>query len=173
MTLNPIDFEYYEWLTSQVDTPKNGKSYTGLFERMHNLEFVWTVPNDNNRVQDGLDLRAEFMGSKNKAKQLQLDECTILELVIGLSRRLAFIAGGREDHWAWRLIKNLRLNKMSDVLTSEQVDRIDEIIYAMVWRTYRSDGLGGFFPLNNPEKDQTQVEIWYQMNAYVNEMTDL
>ncbi len=173
MTLQPIDYEYYEWLISQVDTPKNGKSYNGLFERMHNLEFVWTVPNDNNRLQDGLDLRAEFMGSKNKAKQLQLNSATILELLIGVSRRVAFIAGGSEDHWAWRLIKNLRLNKMSDDLTDEQIDRIDEIIYNLVWRNYRFDGYGGFFPLNNPEQDQTKVEIWYQMNAYVNEMSDL
>jgi len=173
MTLQPIDFEYYEWLIGQVDTPRNGKSYRGLFERMHNLEFVWTVPNDNNRLQDGLDLRAEFMGSKIKAKKLQLDGCTILELLIGLSRRVAFIAGGDDRHWAWRLIKNLRLNKMSDELTKENVDRIDEILYNLVWRNYRYDGYGGFFPLNNPERDQTQVEIWFQMQAYVNEMTDL
>jgi len=43
----------------------------------------------------------------------------------------------------------------------------------LIWRDYHADGRGGFFPLTNPDTDQTKVEIWYQMNAYVTEMTDL
>jgi hypothetical protein len=165
--MKPLDYEYYEWLISQVDTPKNGKTYLGLFERLHNLEFVWTVPNDDNRVQDGLFLRKEFAGSK--ARTLELDGATILEVMVGLSRRLEFIAEGQASHWVWRLIKNLRLNRMADDLTDQNIDRIDEILYALVWRTYSPDGQGGFFPLKNPKEDQTQVEVWYQMSAYVNE----
>lgn len=164
---NPIDYEYYEWLKSCVDIP-NSKSYDDLFEIMHNLEFHWTVPNDDNRVQDGLDLRYEFLMGKNEI--LHLLGATLLEILVSLSRRTAFTAGGNPEQWAWKLLKNLRLNKKSDPLTEEDRVKVNDILDALVWRTYQRDGQGGFFPLKYPDEDQTKVEIWYQMNKYVIEM---
>ena len=162
--MNKTDFAYYGWLVEQIETPAD-RTYWGLFERMHNFEFVWFVPNDDNRIQDGLDLRQEFLnGSRPKIK---LEGVTMLEIVVALSRRAAFIGGGREGWWAWQLIKNLKLNKMSDPLTEQQAQRIDDILYAVVWRTYERNGKGGFFPLKDALEDQTKVEIWYQLNTYV------
>lgn len=168
--MTPLDYTYFEWLVSQVNIP-NGKTYNDLFERMHNKEFVWTVPNDDNRVQDGLDLRHEFLDGSRR--RLSLDVVTLLEVLVSLSRRCAFTAGGEPSLWAWRLIKNLRLNKMCDPLTKDKADRVDEILDALVWRTYRRDGQGGFFPLHQEMEDQTRVEIWYQMNTFVNERQEL
>ena len=68
--MKQINYDYYEWLISQIDIP-NGKSYNDLFEKMHNLEFVWTVPNDDNRVEDGLDLRIECLGTARKQLSLE------------------------------------------------------------------------------------------------------
>lgn len=164
--MNQIDYDYYAWLVSQIDIPNN-RTYNDLFERMHNLEFVWIVPNDDNRVQDGLDLRHEFLNGARE--ELNLDVVSILEILIGLSRRVAFTAGGDATRWAWKLIKNIHLHKMSDPLTDAKANKIDEVLYSLVWRTYYSNGVGGFFPLHWPKEDQTKVEIWYQMNAYVNE----
>jgi hypothetical protein len=168
--MKQINYDYYEWLKSQVDIP-NGKSYDDLFNLMHNVEFIWTVPNDDNRVQDGLDLRPEFAG--NKVSDLALEGVTFLEVLISLSRRVAFTAGGEASKWAWRLIKNLRLHKMSDPLNEDNPNRFhraQDILDAVIWRTYERDGRGGFFPLPNSIEDQTRIEIWYQMNAYVIEM---
>jgi hypothetical protein len=162
-----IDYEYYGWLIGQVHIP-NRKSYNDVFELMHNMEFVWTVPNDDNRVQDGLDLRQEF--SNRHHQELLLQGVTMLEILISLSRRLAFTASGDATVWAWKLLKNLKLTKKVDPLTSIGRKRVIEILEAVVWRTYQPDGQGGFFPLKAPKEDQTHVEIWYQMNAYVIEM---
>jgi hypothetical protein len=162
-----INYAYYEWLVGQIDIP-NGKTYNDLFERMHNVEFVWTVPNDDNRVQDGLDLRPEF--ADGRAADLILEGVTFLEIVVSLSRRLEFTAGGEARDWAWRLIKNLRLHKCSDPLTPQKLDRVNDILDAVIWRTYQPNGRGGFFPLQHPGEDQTKVEIWYQLNSYVIEM---
>lgn len=167
--MNQIDYEYFEWLVSQIQVPHN-RTYNDLFSRMHNLEFAWIVPNDDNRVQDGLDLRHEFLDGSRK--HLNLDVVTILEVLIALSQKVAFTAGGNSRQWAWRLIKNIRLNKMSDPLTADKADRIDEVLYSVVWRTYDQDGYGGFFPLKHPKEDQTKVELWFQMNAYVIEMNN-
>jgi hypothetical protein len=167
MTPTQLDIDYYAWLTSQIHIP-NGKDYGDLFERMHNLEFVWTVPNDDNRVQDGLDLRYEFADSKKN--NINLPAVTFLEVLVALSRRVAFTAGGDPKRWAWRLLKNLRLTKMSDPLTNGKVERINDILDAVIWRTYEPNGRGGFFPLKYSTEDQTKIEIWYQMNKYVIEM---
>lgn len=172
-TMTTTDHEYYLWLTQKISIP-NEKSYLDLFERMHNVEFVWVVPNDDNRVQDGIDLRGQFLEIKGRG-ELNLEGATCLEVLVALSRRMAFIAdGGHRSHqWAWTLLKNLGLHKFSDPLTSEKANRVDDILYNLVWRNYHADGRGGFFPLQNPDVDQTQVEIWHQLNAYVSEMTDL
>lgn len=169
--LKKIDYAYFEWLVSQVWVPK-GRTYNELFERMHNLEFVWMVPNDDNRIADGLDLRTEFLNGTRGT--LTLPGATLLEVLVSLSRRVTYASGtGSDPHWAWKLIKNLRLSKMSDPLAEGDRIKIDDILYALVWREYRSDGLGGFFPLQYPEQDQTKVEIWFQMNKYIIEMNPL
>jgi hypothetical protein len=170
MMTTKIDYDYYEWLVSQIAIP-NGKSYKGLFEVMHNTEFHWTIPNDDNRLQDGLDLRSEFLDGRRKI--LTLQGVSLLEVLVSLSRRVAFTASGTPRKWAWKLLKNLRLTKSSDPLTDEDISRINDVLDALVWRTYHPSGRGGFFPLKRPEEDQTQIEIWYQMNKYVIEMTDL
>lgn len=163
-----IDYKYYEWLISQIDYPKN-KSYKDLFERMHNFEFIWFVPNDDNRIHDALDLRNEFLD--RTSNKLSLNGASILEIIVSLSRHVAFISGiGNEYTWAWKLIKNLHLHKMTDPLSIDRAQKIDDILYALVWRTYDSNGQGGFFPLKNPHEDQRKVEIWYQLNAYLIEM---
>lgn len=165
--MKQVNFDYYDWLISQIDIP-NGKRYNQLFEMMHNTEFHWTVPNDDNRVQDGIDLRYEFLDGHSK--DLLLEGATFLEILVSLSRRVAFAAGGEPSKWAWILMKNLRLQKCSDPLTRERLDKVNDILDAVIWRTYEKNGRGGFFPLTNPDEDQTKVEIWHQMNAYVIEM---
>jgi hypothetical protein len=166
MSLNEQD--YFEWLVSQIEIP-NERTYWDLFNRMYDLEFYWIVPKDENRVQDGLDLRYQF--SERLRNKLNSKGISILEVLVALSRRVAFIAGdGNAPQWAWKLIKNLRLSKMSDPWNDFKAVRTEEILYTLVWREYRIDGRGGFFPLKQPVDDQTKVEVWYQMNAYVNEM---
>lgn len=166
------DYAYYNWLTQKIDIP-NGKEYFGVFEQMHNLEFVWTVPNDDNRVQDGLDLRVEFL--EKAGGELNLGGATCLEVLVALSHRVAFIASGNGHprQWAWALLKNLGLHKFSDPLNPEKAERVTTALNNLIWRSYRADGYGGFFPLQNPSTDQTKVEIWYQLNEYVSEMSDL
>ena len=170
--MTTVEIDYYVWLTQKIDIP-NGKRYLDLFERMHNTEFVWTVANDDNRLQDGLDLRGEFLDTSGG--EMDLGGATVLEVLIALSRRLAFVASGNRHprHWAWTLLKNLGLQRYADPLTSRDIDRVDSIIHDLIWRNYHADGRGGFFPLTNPDTDQRKVEIWYQLNAYVAEMTDL
>jgi hypothetical protein len=59
---------------------------------------------------------------------------------------------------------------MSDPFTQPKQRKVQEIMDTVINRTYLPDGTGGFFPLIRPDGDQTQIELWYQLNAYVEEL---
>lgn len=162
--MKTIDHDYYRWLVSKIFTPPN-KTFDTLFDMLHSQEFVWIVPNDDNRVADALELRDEFMNGKEGS--LTLGGATLLEVIVSLSQRAAFIAGSGPEQWAWILIKNLDMSRYHDPLNDADMMSIQDLMERLIWRTYRPDGFGGFFPLKNPEEDQREVEIWYQLNSYV------
>lgn len=134
---------------------------------MYTKEFVWLIPNDDNRAKDGKDLRTEFLESTGLECQdsnwLRLG-CSVLEMFVALSRRLAFETDGESSRWFWQLVDNVGLT------LSFSKRRIDERLDELIWRNYQPDGTGGLFPLRHPHADQRQVEIWYQLNAYLLEM---
>jgi hypothetical protein len=167
MTTNRMFTErYFEWLVGCIAVPVEPATYSGLLERLHEREFTWFVPNDDNRIADAMDLRHELWGEGHTIPQRQ---ATVLEVIVALSRRLAFQNGGSPEKWAWQLIKNLKLHRMTDPVGASRRRQIDDILEALIWRTYEQNGLGGFFPLKHPDQDQTKVEIWYQMSAYLAE----
>lgn len=171
MTL--IDKPYFEWLISQIEFPRTfKKTFDELLVNLHQVEFVWIIDGDDNRVQDARDLRLEFANkSADYFHELEFNSyVSVLEVIIAVSRILEFVAGGQAQGWAWRLMDNLGLNLFYDPLTKNKQNRLNEILENLIWRTYERNGRGGFFPLISPEEDQTKVEIWYQLNAYVKEI---
>lgn len=168
----PLDELYFQWLYSQVGSVKvkdQSKTYWELLKQLHKKEFVWVVPNDDNRVEDGRDLRMEFLAEQGidatDSYWLRMG-CSMLELLVGLSRRLAFEADGEPRGWFWHMMDNLGLRIYSDARILS-TDRINEILDRVIWRTYEPDGVGGIFPLKHPKQDQREVELWYQLSAYL------
>lgn len=170
-TNEPLDELYFKWLYSQVGSVRTSRSrtYWKLLRQLYTKEFVWIIPNDDNRAEDGRDLRYEFIEDQ------QLDDvdsnwlglgCSMLEMLIGLSRRLAFEAEGRPRDWFWHLIKTLGLDDYTDN-TDFPYDKVDDVLNRVIWRTYSRNGNGGLFPLHKTTKDQRDVEIWYQLSAYL------
>jgi len=165
----PLDESYFVWLYSQVGDPKienPHRTYWRLLKHLFTKEFVWIVANDDNRLEDGRDLRKEFAGDTNLDEDWMRLGCSMLELLIGLSRRLSFEAEGEPRVWFWELMCNLGLDSFNDAtLIPDQ--KIEDALERVIWRTYNSNGRGGLFPLNHPRQDQTRVELWYQLCAYV------
>lgn len=165
--------QYFGWLKSQIAIDygrETSKTCDGLFAWLHSKEFVWIIPNDDNRVEDGLDLRTEFLGGAHY--EILQNGVSILEVLVSLSRRLAFNAEGDPTKWAWQLIVNLELHKFADPLTNRDEDKIEETLERLIWRQFHPDGQGSFFPLKVAKEDQTKIELWYQMSAYINENVD-
>lgn len=163
--------QYFEWLVDNIEIgpTRQAFSFNGLFRALHAKEFVWVIANDDNRIGDALELRREFWRPGN---QIPRTPVSILEVIVALSRRVAFNASGEENKWAWQLIVNLGLDNMPDPFGRRKAEKTEEILEALVWRTYEPNGVGGLFPLRIMESDQTRTEIWYQMSAYINQLAN-
>lgn len=167
-----LDELYFEWLYSRICSVRARdprRSYWKLFKILFTKEFVWIIPNDDNRVEDGKDLRYEFLRDKG----IEPDDkhwldmgCSMLEMMIAISRRLAFQTSGDPAEWFWEILENLDLAGYNDRVYIPK-DRIDEILNRVIYRTYRRSGKGGMFPLMKSDKDQRDVELWYQLSAYL------
>lgn len=172
----PLDEQYLTWLYSQVSSVKaknKERTYWSLLRQLYSKAFFWFVPNDDNRVEDGRDLRYEFIESRRiesvDHEWLNL-ECSVLEMLLGLSRRLSFETEGESREWFWHLIDNLGLINCNDswYKTKSHSEPVDDKLERLIYRTYEYDGAdGGLFPLSHPTQDQRNVEIWYQLSAYI------
>lgn len=170
-----LDARYLDWLYRNIGPVQNrnpARSYWLLAVALYQKEFTWFIPNDDNRVEDGRELRELFIEEDGtEGDKLWLDEgCSVLEMLIALSRRLAFETSEDPTEWFWVLADNLELRPYVDEEFSDdfQVD-VDIILDRLINRTYKTNGRGGLFPLRKPELDQREIEIWYQMAAYLME----
>lgn len=174
MTGEPLDEVYFNWLYRQVAPVglKNPRrTYWRLLHQLYTKPFAWFVPNDDNRMADGKDLRAEFLGEANISEPdeewMALD-CSVLEMLVAFSRRVAYIDLEEQPAsvWFWRFLENIDLRSYVDAKPRDDGE-IDAILNRLIWRNYEENGEGGLFPLSHPEEDQRKVELWYQANAYL------
>jgi hypothetical protein len=171
----PLDELYFQWLYEQVADPDfedQELTYWKVLKILFKKEFVWLVANDENRIQDAYSIRVEFLLEQHLDVDPNWMElgCSVLELMVGLSRRLEFEASkGGAHYWFWILMENIGFSTYNDRrrFTRRQLDRIDDTLDSLIYRTYEPTGLGGFFPLRQARRDQTKVELWYQLNAYI------
>lgn len=166
---------YLTWLYTQVGSPRmraKHRLFWRLFEQMLHTDFVWFVHNDDNRAADGKDLRYTFLReTRREAESVWLHQtCSVFELVMAVSQRMAFDAGGIPHDWFWTIMGNLELSGCHDEWYESTKDSevvVDEVLSRLIWRNYDPDGRGGMFPLEHPAKDQRTVEIWFQLQSYI------
>lgn len=155
--------------------------YSILLGELSRLTFYPLIPNDDNRCEDGKQLRDRFCDEEGGQHALSLcpdGPCTVLEMLIGLSFRLEFETANScwektPSDWFWILIDNLGLSKArhdpdrGGILRHAEIEDIRNRIEIFLERRYDDNGYGGLFPLARPKQDQREVEIWYQMSAYI------
>lgn len=169
-----LDQQYFDWLYGQVCSVKRknpARTYKNLLHILFTKEYVWLVPNDDNRVEDGKDLRYEFLEAEGIEPSHQEPfwmelGCSMLEFLVALARRCAFETDRDVDIWFWEILENLGLSKLNDRAIIPH-EKVEEILDRVIWRTYDYDGHGGLFPLVNPDRDQRKVEVWYQLSSYI------
>lgn len=169
----PLEESYFHWLCDQVGSV-DGKTHSRMLKQLFFKEFLWHVPNDDNRAEDGRDLRLEFLGEVRSDTDPDFTGvgCCMLELFVGLARRASFTDLEERDFqfWVWDFLKNADLYRFDDRKRFSE-DTVDDILDKIIWRRYGPDGQGGIFPLKNPDGDQREIELWYQLGAYLLERT--
>lgn len=65
---------------------------------------------------------------------------------------------------------NSGLAALDDTYSDDTYERIQYRLNVINKRLYNEDGTGGgLFPLRHATQDQREVELWYQMMAYLTE----
>ena len=169
--------EYFDWMCQLVSDKQyiGNRSYRKLLSKLHNIPFTYTIDMDGNRAADGIDLRYRFGYERNYedyiiASFLDDKPCSVLEMIIALALRCETIMedpdyGDRTGEWFWGMIESLGLESMDD--TSFNRDYVDDVIDIFLSRDYGRDGRGGLFTIKHPKRDLRTVELWYQMNWYL------
>ena len=173
-----LDDVYLEWLYSHIGSVNSRnpeRSYWKLALKLYTTPFKALIINDSNRSEDGKELRSLFLDQREYPlsefeKELFMDlDCSMLEMLIALSDRVAFQTDERLEGWFWRFMHNLGcFERYSDDLYEISIEEeVEEALTRVIRRTYSADGTGGLFPLRQAEHDQRKIELWYQMSAYI------
>lgn len=174
-----IKEEYFEWMFELVCAGRYARaiSYRRLMEYLHSIEFTYIIPNDANRAEDGIDLRRRFVYERDlddyifNPKVTLGEYCSVLEMMIALSIKIETFMddpriGNRTGQWFWKMITNLGLGSMNDNKFDKNTAK--DIIETFLDREYEPDGRGGLFMIRDCEYDLRDVEIWIQLNWYLN-----
>lgn len=171
------DRAYYRWLlgTFTHDPERDYHvDYSCLCDQMYRKAYYYIIENDENRAGDGLYLREMYeMTPFARAGSIPQGPCSFLEFLIGVAIRLQEMLVDGETIpvyvYFWELANRLGLADYTDEVYFEDstVFIVDSIMTDYMDRRYGRCGEGGLFPLNNPCRDQTKVEVWYQLNEYL------
>lgn len=179
MTRRETREAYFNWLCDIVRGDRFAKniSYDRLLAHLHEREFIWVIPRDMNRADDGIDLRYRFAMTQVHEDLVQsvvddlIEPCSILEMMIALAIRCEEnimddpAKGDRTGQWFWGMIVNMGLGSMYNTNYSKRV--VDDALNTMLDRTYEPDGKGGLFTVRHCDRDLRSVEIWYQLLWYL------
>lgn len=174
---NDLKEQYFNWLYDHVVESKY--PYRRLLNRLHEIPFTFILPMDENRMEDGLNLRYRFgleagIPQVEIVNKLDISECSVLEMMAALAIRCEENimndpeAGDQTARWFMEMLSNLELSCMDDDHYDQSY--VDHRVDIFLHRRYASDGRGGLFHLEHCTDDLRNVQIWYQMNWYLNEI---
>lgn len=167
---------YYEWLIYQVtDEEMAYERYTKLFKFLADTEYRWVHPYDANRAEDGLYLRSMYEDTVDYFDQYFGDVppyATLLEVMVALAIRCENEImydpdeGDRTSMWFWIMIKNAGLDMTDESFNDIRATRI---VNKIMKNAYGDHGEGGLFLCHFCNEKVSKMDIWQQMNVYLNE----
>lgn len=168
--------EYFEWLCDFTHKEDEINRYNKVLQILHGYEFEPIVDHDENRAQDGVELRRRF-SRELRCRFRYNSPCSVLEMMVALALRCEEQImwdpdiGDRTSEWFHIMLHNLGLDIYTDDLIDHQArEEIDGIINTFLDRKYKRNGEGGLFKIDKCKCDLRSVEIWYQMCWYLDEL---
>lgn len=179
--MNDISKDYFNWLCKLIDHEGRVRVYKKTLALLNDRDFIFTIPKDGNRYEDGIDLRYRYgdeNGIPESAISVKLDNkaCSVFEMMVALAVRMEDHImydpdkGNQQSHWFWVMFDNLGLQPMTNSKFEEHRGDIYDIVDRLNYREYEPDGTGGLFVTTDPTKNMLEEEIWYQMMEYLKEL---
>lgn len=165
---------YFEWLVERIDDGR-AKHYKMLLHELFHTIFTYSVSRDRNRAADGTDMRyiyANRIGADPEFwREFLPVDCTMLEMMVALainwdeSYMFDVDRGPRAPEWFWVMVENTGLDSFSD--RNFDKNAVSIILERVINRRYGADGRGGLFVTKNRKIDMRELEIWYQLNYFM------
>lgn len=181
MTRNRLSDEYFNWLYNLVSENRYAEhiSFRKLLMFLHEVEFTWLISKDQNRAENGIDLRYRFAileGYENENDiEWVLDvldgPCSVLEMMVALALRCEEDImddpqmGNRTGQWFWNMIVSLGLGPAIDGRFDKRL--AEAVVIRFLNRDYEPDGSGGLFTVRHADEDMREIEIWHQLCVYL------
>ena len=166
---------YMCWLLKRVGFLD--ENYDLLMEALHNTTFIFTIERDQNRAEDGIYLREIYLDLFANGYDLPEDfefhkDVSVLEMLVALACRMEneYVGDPGDPHPErifWQFLVNLGFEGYTN--RKIRVNLVAKNLENWMMRQFDFHGNGGIFPVKRPMQDQRKVEIWSQMQEYIDE----
>ena len=183
MSTVDIQDDYFNYLVSLVATPDRDLSLNTL-KILDNIPFYYSIENDLNRYNDGIDMRNRYISDKgiepHKIRYISDRPCSVFEMMVALAVRIETEimgdpnVGDQTYKWFYTMLESMDISHISDFDYGANFKRYyNETMSAahiMMDRNYEFDGSGGaLFVIKTPRNDMRVTEIWYQAMWFLTE----
>jgi hypothetical protein len=122
--MNEIEMRYVDWLRYQA--MGQDRSYDSLLDFLYHKPYIYTIRMDENRAEDGVELRYIFGAENNIDYEDILSgldagrDCSMLEMMVGLARRcesqimIDMEEGAQPERWFYIMLTNLGLKEFDN-----------------------------------------------------------
>lgn len=162
---------YFDWLVGLISEDDYDRfCFQKVLSLLFYKPFIWSIDHDDNRAEDGLSLRTTYKTLTGESPE-KYGPCSVLEMMIGLACRCEDDImhdpdqGDRTCVWFWEMMDNLGLTSQDDYQFNETY--ANRIVDRFLNRHYSPDGDGGPFYIPGCKKDLRKIELWYQLNYYI------
>lgn len=178
---------YIEWLESftidETLEERRRPTYSNLLRKLWTIPFHGSIGNDSDRGEEGLELRVRYNHILAKNSGISMDDipnihelfgrdCRVLEMLIALSMRMYDIMQdmgfyNSVSRWFWEIMENVGFDFLDDdTWSGYDSDKLVEqtVNDIMNLKGDKLDRMpGGWFHVEGWQN----LEIWYQMHAYL------
>lgn len=178
--MTTVESLYKDWLYFLAfEDEIERERYSLLLDNLSHTIYCSLNPRDTNRIYDAIDFRYRFGAELNIPREiidreLKDHDVSVLEVMISLSfycyenvSQYSLSCQMDTSSWFKDMLKSLGLFNMND--QNFNYDIFEERMKKFLKGDIYPNGRGGLFTVNNPTVDMRNLELWYQMNHYINE----
>ena len=179
--INKIQDLYFDWMGKlAIDDDKIREKYSNLLFSLASTTFYFTIPLDENRYKDGIELRYRFgaengLSAEYVQEYLDFNKCSVLEMMVALclkcEEQITYDPdkGSQLSDWFLEMLESLGLDGMDD--DNFDQNYVDYKIEKLLNREYKPNGEGSLFTIYpSSGRDMRKVEIWNQMCLFLDSL---